>query len=66
MQDPHTPPPHPQVNPLEGCDVAEAQIFEVDVDQSVMREVLVLLAMLIALRLATYWSLKRKTMYKSG
>ena len=66
---PCPPTPPPQVNnvtPLQGCDVAEAQIFPINVDQSPMRDVLVLLAMLIALRLATYWSLKRKTTFKSG
>lgn len=42
----------------------QAGVFDIDVEQSVMRDVLVLLGMLAAVRLMVYFALRHKTTFR--
>ncbi|GLI63140.1 hypothetical protein VaNZ11_006048 [Volvox africanus] len=46
------------------CSIKQAAIFDIDVDASVMKDVCILIAMLIFLRLVIYYALKHKTTFK--
>ncbi len=48
------------------CTVAQSQTYAINVDASVYPEVLVLLGMLVACRVVTYYALNLKTTFKKG
>ncbi|GLC39402.1 hypothetical protein PLESTM_000892900 [Pleodorina starrii] len=50
----------------EGCTVKQADIFDIDVDAPVTREVCIMVGMLVFLRLCVYYALRYKTTFKGN
>ncbi|KAG2488296.1 hypothetical protein HYH03_013146 [Edaphochlamys debaryana] len=55
----------PDINPA-FCTVQRGNVFELDVDEPVTKEVCILIGMLIFLRLCIYYALKVKTTFKAN